>query len=203
MSDEAETGFTPTPQMVPSGDRELLAGLMSLAGARTLAGAKASRDRSAATWTDSEMAAIWRHQLDAPLLVDLGGLSADAGATVTMHAQQGTPGRELRSFGDLIRHPQPPLELLKLAKEFAKAQRYAQGTDFPVETALVIYYASIVLALLRAGQRITEMTDADLRGGIAWSSQQQWLDAKTQALFEEALANLPTIHQSKTLSREE
>jgi hypothetical protein len=203
MSDEAETRFTPAMQMVPSGDRELLAGLMSLAGAQAPAVANASQDASAATWTDSEMAAIWRHQLDAPLAVDLGGISADAGATVTMHAQPNRTGRELRSFGDLIGHPRPPLELLQLAKEFAKAQRYAAQTDFPVETALVIYYASIVLALLRTGRRITEMTDADLRRGIAWSLRQQWLDAKTQALFEEALANLPTIPQPPTSHRAE
>ena len=82
-------------------------------------------------------------------------------------------------------HPSPPLELLQLAKEFAKSQRYAEEAVFPVEIASVLYYTAIVLARLRLGQRITEMDDARLRQGVQWCLQQPWIDPATRELFEQ------------------
>lgn len=186
MSDAANEGQTEV-QVIRSDDGALLGKVMSLGGEAP------AGSRSGLKWSEADMAAIWRHQLDAPLLLDLGGLSVGAGATVASYAQSGGASR---TFGDLIGHPQPPLELLQLAKQFAKAQRYCGQGAFPAETALVIYYASIVLALLRTGRRITEMTDASLRQGIQWALQQAWLDAKTRSLFEEALMALTALGPS-------
>jgi hypothetical protein len=177
---EDKNANTNLPQPAAN-DRALLLGLMSLAGAETDSASVSARR----PWSAHELAAVWRHQMSAPLLLDLGGINDQAMATVTMHAQS---AQRLENFPDLMAHPHPPIELLQLTKDFAKSQRYSQGGAFPVEIASALYYAAIVLARLRLGQRITEMGDDRLRQGVQWSLQQPWLDATTKSLFAEANA---------------
>jgi hypothetical protein len=165
-----------TPTEPEPNDRHLLAGLMSLAG------------QHPAGWSATELAAIWKHQLNAPLLLDLGGLSADATATVTLHTHHAAAA--LQSFADLLAHPSPPIEILQLAKEFAKRQRYAEQAIFPIEIANILYYMSIALASLRHNQSITEMDESKLKQRIQWCLQQQWIDPATRGLFEAELTKL-------------
>jgi len=132
-------------------------------------------------WPVSDLAAILRHQLNAPLRADLSTTNPDAGKTLdTVSAAGPAPA----TFGELFAHPHPPLELLELAKEFGKALRRDPSAGVPVEVATVIYYASIVAARLRYGRQISDLDEAALRRGIQWTLARPWLDAATRALFQ-------------------
>ena len=74
-------------------ETERLADLMSLACVKVEHAAPADR----ATWSTTELAAIWRHQLSASLLVDLGGVNDKAGATLAVHSGS---GQKLETFAD-------------------------------------------------------------------------------------------------------
>ncbi len=152
-----------------------LAGLVSLAG------------DEAAQWSPSELESMWKHQLDAPLLFDLSSISKDVQATITAATQ--VDQRPLERFGDLFRHPRPPIEVLQWTKDFAKSHSIG-GNGMPSEIAAALYYSSILLARLRCGRRISDLDDASLRKGSDWIMRQPWLDAQTRDLIEQGLASL-------------
>jgi hypothetical protein len=139
-------------------------------------------------WRPDELAAIFRHQMAAPVLFDLGGLS---GARVRqLKDLSEAKGLLLKSFEDLFCHPAPPLELLKLTKDFAKLNRDHPESVLPPEIAAVMYYASIAAALVRCGVRITRLGDHALREGFTWAASQVWIDDTARDLFKEAQEKL-------------
>jgi hypothetical protein len=139
-------------------------------------------------WSGDELAAILRHQLSAPIQVDLSGLDTVAAPRVRMLSE--AHGLLLKSFGDLLRHPNPPVELLKLTKDFAKAYRVTREGGLPREIATILYFASIVAARLRCRRRISRLDNAALRRGVELCLNQPWLDDSTRQLFEEGLKEL-------------
>src|SRR5580698_754730 len=70
-------------------------------------------------WRPEELGAIFRHQMSAPVLVDLGGY--DPGTAGRLKTLSDAQSLLLKSFSDLFHHLAPPLELLELTKNFARA----------------------------------------------------------------------------------
>ena len=132
-------------------------------------------------WRPEELGAIFRHQMAAPVLVDLGGF--DPGMAARLKKLSEAQSLLLKSFADLFHHPAPPLELLELTKDFAKANMDHAQSSLPGEVAAALYYTSIAAALVRLDTRITRLPDADLRRGLLWTSEQAWLDAETRQLL--------------------
>ncbi len=133
-------------------------------------------------WRPEELAGILRHQLTTPLHVDLGGLGGAAGKVKATAEERGLL---LKSFGDLLRHPQPPVALLKLMKDFAKACRLSPDSPIPREISSILYFASILVAMTRCSRRITRLDDPGLRRAADWALVQPWLDDTLRAIFEE------------------
>ena len=135
-------------------------------------------------WGPQEIEDMVRHQLAAPLSADLGSplveLDRALEATSLFH------GLGSLTFERLLLHPSPPLEALKLVKEFAKAQRKAAEPLLPPEVSAVLYFASIAAAGLRHGQRISTMEGGRLREGIGWLLGQPWCRGPIRNLLEEA-----------------
>lgn len=136
----------------------------------------AATNGSEGGWLPVEFDAVLRHQLDAPLRT--------AGR---QPPESATSAADIRTFRELFQHPQPPLGLLKQTKDFAKAHREHTNSPLPHDVATVLYYASIVAARVRLGERITSLDDAALRQGIAWGVALPWLDEGLRALFDEGL----------------
>lgn len=136
-------------------------------------------------WGDDELGAILRHQLTAPMQVDLVNLERGPALKVRNLAE--AQGLTLKSFGDLLAHPKPPVELLKITKDFAKACRLSPHSPMPHEIASVLYFASIASALVRCRRRITGLTNDALAEGFRWVLRQPWLDAPIRNLTEESL----------------
>ncbi|MGO8764613.1 MAG: hypothetical protein ACLQSR_05685 [Limisphaerales bacterium] len=157
--------------------------------AKELAALMATGEEGARLWRPDELAALFRHQMSTPMLIDLGSL--DARAATRLRTLSEAQGLLLKSFSDLFHHPAPPLELLELVKNFAKSNVDHPASGLPDEIASALYYASIATALVRLDARISQLSDSDLRQGLLWAKTQAWLDNKTKELLAQALAKLP------------
>ncbi len=133
-------------------------------------------------WKPDDLAAVLRHQMTAPLQVDLARLN---GAAAALRDAAESKGLLLKSFGDILRHPRPPVALLKLMKDFAKACRISPDSSIPREVSTVLYLASIVAAMTKCSRRITKLDRAALGKSVQWALAQPWLDETTRALFLE------------------
>jgi hypothetical protein len=164
------------------------AGTLFKSAPKNLAAFLAAGEERARLWQPEELGAIFRHQMSAPILVDLGGFDpATAARLKTLsHAQS----LLLTSFLDLFLHPVPPIELLTLTKDFAKGNMEHPDSSLPNEAAAVLYYVSIAAAYLRLDRRISQLSDAELKRGLLWAKGQPWVEAPIQNLLEQALQKL-------------
>ena len=136
-------------------------------------------------WQPEDLAAVLRHQLGAPVQYDLRQIAGRrAGA---LKALADADNLLLKSFDDLFHHPHPPLDLLRMAKDFAKAHRVHQAGPVPPQVAAVLYFVSIAVAQVRCRVRLSSLSNADLAKGYEWCRQQPWVDPSVKALLEEAL----------------
>jgi hypothetical protein len=165
------------------------AGALSKSAPKSLAALMAEGAERAGLWRPDELGAIFRHQLSAPILVDLGGLDSVTAARLKLLAE--AQSLLLKSFSDLLLHPAPPVELLSLTKDFAKANMDHPESSLPKEVAAVLYYASISAALVRRGERISQLKDAELERGLRWAKDQPWVDKQIQQLLVHALNKIP------------
>jgi len=156
--------------------------------AKELAELMASDWENTREWRPEELAAIFRHQMSAPMLVDLG--SFDTTTATRLNTLSDAQGLLLKSFADLFNHPAPPLELLTLVKNFAKSNVDHPESGLPGEIASALYYASIAAALVHLDKRISQLPEADLQRGFRWLEVQAWLDDATKRLVAEARKKL-------------
>jgi hypothetical protein len=158
--------------------------------ANKLASLLAAGEEDSRLWQTDELAAMFRHQMAAPIMVDLGTFDPATAARLRILSE--AHGLLLWSFSDLFHHPSPPVELLNMIKDFAKSNRDHPASGLPQEIASTLYYASIAAALVRLNQRITKLPDADLRRGLLWGLEQGWLDIATRELLTRALEKIPS-----------
>ena len=161
------------------------AGTLAKSPPKSLAAFLAAGEERARLWRPEELGAIFRHQMSAPILVDLGGFDPSTAARLKSlsHAQ----GLLLKSFLDLFLHPVPPIELLTLTKDFAKGNMDQPDSSLPNEVAAVLYYLSIAAAYVRLGRRISQLGEAEFKRGLEWCKGKPWVEAPLQRLLDEAL----------------
>jgi hypothetical protein len=140
-------------------------------------------------WRSEELGEVLRHQLEAPLVFDLGSFAAGESGRTTLPHDMATG--EVSNFGALFLHPNPPLPLLQLTKRFAKTSDRREANPLPAEVAMVLYYAAIVAARLRHDARISRMSEQTLAEGTAWVLLQEWVTPPLRDLFVEAQARSP------------
>src|ERR1700691_5262899 len=164
------------------------AGALFKSAPKSLAAFLAAGEERARLWRPEELGAIFRHQMSAPILVDLGGIDPATAARLKSlsHAQS----LLLTSFLDLFLHPVPPIELLTLTKDFAKGNMDQPESSLPNEVAAVLYYLSIATAFLRLDRRISQLSDAELKRGLLWVTGQPWVESQIQDLFDATLQKL-------------
>jgi len=142
-------------------------------------------DDAGQLWETDDVAAIYRHQLSSSVEFDLAGLGhGTAGKT---DASALSKEARIRSFGDLLTHPSPPIDLLRQAKRFAKIHRSRADSHLPAEVAAVLYFAILSAALVRLNERITTLDDDAFRSGLEWCNSQAWVEEPVRALLAQAL----------------
>jgi hypothetical protein len=95
-----------------------------------------------------------------------------------------------RTIGDVLSDPQPPLETLKALKQWFNLQRFSPARDVPAPLANGLYLAVLAVALVRSGQRITGLADAQFRAGLEWLAEQAWLSEDLRSIALDALTAL-------------
>lgn len=139
-------------------------------------------------WEPAEYRAVVEHLLGSPVEFEVAGLEPSRAGRLALLSE--AQGLLVKSFGDLLRHPAPPCELLELTKEWAKANQADAGSSLPPEIAGFLYYACIAAALVRLGRRITSLDDGQLHAGLTWAGAQPWVAQDFKSLFSEADAKL-------------
>ena len=71
--------------------------------------------------------------------------------------------------------PHPPFPSFKVRNP---------ASPLPRDIATVLYFAGIVVALTRCGERISQLDDAALRAGIEWAMSLPRLDEETRDALE-------------------
>jgi len=155
---------------------------------KALAALLAAREERGRLWRPDELAAVFRHQMSAPVMVDLSGF--DPATATRLKTLSEAQGLLLKSFSELLHHPSPPVELLELTKDFAKLNLDHADSTLPSEIAAALYYTSIAAALVRLDTRITQLKDAELRRGLGWTREQPWIDRQTKDLLAGAIEKL-------------
>jgi hypothetical protein len=139
-------------------------------------------------WTADELRAMLVEQLTQPIKFDSKFMSGEMVRNLMSLRSANLPNR----FCDLFAHPAPPLGMLEYAKQIAKATRH--HPDSPLQKiSTIVYYSAILVAVMRCGKRITELTDPALRQGVEWVLRQSWIDPSTRALFCEGLRYLQSL----------
>jgi hypothetical protein len=133
-------------------------------------------------WLPADLPGLLRCQWDAAIDFDLADESSDnCGKTLSSAAQS-----RIRTFGDLLLHPAPPLPLLKLAKGFFKSKSRGSRDQHPkCDVAYLFYLLVILAARCRLRETISRLTDKNLERGIEWSLRQAWLQGEARQLMVE------------------
>jgi hypothetical protein len=94
----------------------------------------------------------------------------------------------LKSYSDLFRHSLPPLDLLVIVKEYAKAASVTSDGPLPPEVARVLYFTCLAAAWVRHRACISSLTAAELRAGFDWVLDRPWADPIIKDLCTQAIA---------------
>ena len=148
-------------------------------------------------WGPGELRALCAHQLDAPLAADLG---SPAGAEVTALSAAADP-TAIRTFRDLLGHPNPPPRLLELAGEFAAAVLRRRHAALPTEIARALHLGCAAAALLRHGRLPPGMDEHVLHDGLSWLRSQDWPDPLLHSLAAELLSRPGTPPDADAATR--
>ncbi len=142
-------------------------------------------------WNDQDLAAMLRHQMAAPLNFDLTSLKLQAARADARTETLASAAKErIKSFKDLLFHPEPPLELLRLSKDFFKGRIKACKKDSPEWQVAYLFYLLSILAAGRRATQVSNLTSGDLRKAMKWALDQKWVDAKTKRLLSRASEHL-------------
>lgn len=139
-------------------------------------------------WRPEELGTIFEHQLSAPVQFDFSYLGE--GPAGRLDALCLTASPPIRSFRDLLHHPCPPVELLKMTKEFAKTCRSRPECRLPDEVATMLYILCVIVAVTRSGCRITKLDHQGLKHMLDWALEQPWVEGSTRELL---LSGYPAI----------
>lgn len=148
-------------------------------------------DEDRPSYRPEELGAILRHQLRTRVEFDLQALEPGIQRLLRAAAECGDETSRIRTFGDLFSRPEPPIQLLYLTKKFAKQHLKHPESPLPPEIATVLYYGSIVAALVRWDRHITWLTDEELSAGLDLVLAQPWLTEDLRVLFRTARARFP------------
>ena len=138
-------------------------------------------------WSEEDLAAMLRHQFVAPLEFDLstvelkGRQAKNRDETLTGAAME-----RIRTFEDLLFHREPPLELLKLSKEFFKRRLQRCKKDSPEWNLAYLFYLLSILAAGDRSSKISSLTSREMRKGIKCALERRWMEKRTRQFLERA-----------------
>ena len=156
-----------------------------------LAALMTSGPDNAPLWEPADIAAIFDHQLTTPLRVELATLDETTRARLRQVCERG--GLLLRSIGDLLHHANPPAELLRIIKDFAKTSLEHPDSALPKDVSAALYWLCLASGLVHGHQRLSSLEDPQLRDGFEWAASRAWIGGHNASLLREAAATLGEV----------
>ena len=142
-------------------------------------------------WNPDDIAAMVRHQFMAPLDFDLSAVEeTKTEGTAPRQTLTQAATAHIRTFEDLLFHAEPPLELLRLSKEFFKSRTQSQRKDSPEWQVAYLFYLLSILVGRRRDPRISGLTRAELLRATEWALSRVRVDRKTRKLLAQARKRL-------------
>jgi hypothetical protein len=141
-------------------------------------------------WRTDELRLFLRIHLAAPVFPDLESFDPERSVGLEATLASDPYYSQIESFADLFHLAPPPIELLRLVKDYAKHQIDSPEALLPREIASVLYYASVLLAHLRCQEPLSKLNESALLRGVQWALYQPWLDTETRRLFQEGQRRL-------------
>lgn len=132
-----------------------------------------------------DFSAILAHQLNSALVDELDPSNP---GRVRELASAATP--PVVTFGDLLNHPHPPADLLRLVKNFARKSGERSGGHLPHDVVSALYFGSIAVAIARANVRISELDLPAIQKGVAWADNSPWIQQTMPGFFKSLAASL-------------
>lgn len=136
-------------------------------------------------WPAEDYQGIFEHQMALSLKTELAGIDSEQAGHLVDLCDSSQP--VISSLADLMLHPRPPMELLDFAREYAKYLCDCVPSPIPPEIAVSLYYVSIAAAIKCYGYANTTLPDDKLADGLAWTSEQAWVDDQSKLSLREAL----------------
>ena len=138
-------------------------------------------------WQEDDLPAMIQHQMSAPLEFDLGSakLSGSELKTASESFASATHSN-IRTFGELLKNPRPPLDLLRLSQKFfrQKVKEHPKGSS-EQKLSYLFYLLSIVVARIRHGANISRLTDDEQLQAIKSMIKKTWVEEKILELLSE------------------
>ncbi len=107
--------------------------------------------------------------LAVPLADDFGELLTHQ-LDVSAHGRPAATGSRATMRG-VLTSKRPNIDLLRARRDFGKSMRNAKEQALPPEVGTAIYLAAVSVARSRLDQRITSLSDEELRRSLGWASR--------------------------------
>jgi hypothetical protein len=143
-------------------------------------------------WDQQDGTAALRHQLAAPLLLDLlshGVVESRVQELAALMARQHQPSSQ--SLLDHLTSATPVFDVLDEIKGMARQVRDEPESPLHGGPATVLYFAAVAAALVGGAMRLSRLSDSELVSGFRWGERQPGAEALA-GLFRRALLLLET-----------
>ena len=117
-------------------------------------------------------------------------------------ASNKTVALPFRTIGDCLLDPEATVASITALKDHARKLVKHSENEAAQEAATALYYAAIASALVRHGEKITELSAAQLLTGFARLRAEPWLPDTLHDLFEKARSlceRMPPPDQQPTI----
>ena len=94
---------------------------------------------------------------------------------------------EIGTFGGLLTDRHPPVALLRLVKNFAKACVQRVDAPLPHRLASALYFTTVAAAAIH-GHAISSLDPRGMREGFTWALTLPWVTGDCRRILDEALA---------------
>ncbi|RJQ63189.1 MAG: hypothetical protein C4530_03860 [Desulfobacteraceae bacterium] len=143
----------------------------------------------ASPWSPGDFRAILEHQLATPLLSELERFADIASCSPEgILSLLADCGCSRHTFGDLLNLVAPPISVLKLLKDYAKASLTGKG-DLPEEVARVLYIVVILQGLKIGSRAISSLDDAIIKREARRCQTFGWLPENIRELLRYSIGS--------------
>lgn len=157
---------------------------------RALADLLSGENLPSHVWAEADREAVFLHQLQAPVRLELGGLEPAREALIR-GLMDANPGL-LTSLRGLLERRDAPVEILAMVKAFARSMAVHPDATLPRDVARAIC-ALTILAAWRDGRRITTLSEVQIASMGRWVESCDWIDDRSKQIANQATASLGSI----------